>query len=100
MTATSLSNSVSDSRLTLPGKLIDLLIEAVVLPTDALGRSALLCDLLNELCEAVDWIHSSATLPDDSTSEESASLRQLAAAAQDHQLRMTALGADASGRRF
>ena len=96
MTAVSVAKSVSDS--TLPGELIDSLIEAVVLPTDAFARSAVICDLLNELCDAVDWLHGSATLPpDDSTAEESASLRQLMVAAQDHQLRMRAFGAHALG---
>ena len=90
MTAVSVAKSVSDS--TLPGELIDSLIEAVVLPTDAFARSAVVCDLLNELCDAVEWLNGSATPPpDDSTSEESASLRQLMVAAQDHQLRMRAL---------
>jgi hypothetical protein len=28
------------------------MIEAVVLPTDPFGRSAVICDLINELCDA------------------------------------------------
>ena len=48
MTTTALSSSVSASLL--PGELIDSLIEAVVVPTDALTRSAVVCELLNELC--------------------------------------------------
>jgi hypothetical protein len=91
MTATALASSVSASLL--PGKLIDSLIEAVVLPTDALARSAVVCELLNEVCDAVEWLHESATPPeDDAASHEVASLRQLLTAAQDHQLRMRALG--------
>jgi hypothetical protein len=97
MTATSVSNSISSSRGLLSGELIDSLIEAVVLPADALARSAVICDLLNELCDAVDWLHGSATLPDDSMDEERASLRQLVVAAQDHQLRMRALRIGAPG---
>ena len=96
MTAVSVAKSVSDSIL--PGELIDSLIEAVVLPADAFARSAVVCELLNELCDAVEWLNGSATLPpDDSSSEESASLRQLVVAAQDHQLRMRALVPDALG---
>lgn len=96
MTAASVFNSVSDSSL--PGELIDSLIEAVVLSTDASARSAVVCDLLNELCNAVEWLHGSATLlPDDPTTEESASLRQLVDAAHDHQLRMRSLDAHALG---
>jgi hypothetical protein len=96
VTAASVSNSVSDSSL--PGELIDSLIEAVVLSTDASARSAVVCDLLKELCNAVEWLHGSETLlPADPTSEESASLRQLVVAAHDHQLRMRALDAHALG---
>jgi len=95
--ATFVSNGVSDA--TLPGELIDSLIEAVVLPTDAWARSAVICDLLNELCDAVAWLHGSAAmLPDDPAARELASLRRLQGAAQHHQLTMRALGADASGR--
>jgi hypothetical protein len=97
MTAVSVSNSISGSRGLLSGELIDLLIEAVVLPADALARCEVICDLLNELCDAVDWLHESAPLPDDSFAEETASLRQLVVAAQDHQLRMRALCMDALG---
>jgi hypothetical protein len=97
VTATFLSKSVSDA--TSPGELIDSLIEAVVLPTNALDRSAVICDVLNELCNAVAWLHGSATLPpNDSVCQELAGLRQLQVAAKDHQLRMRALGADALGR--
>lgn len=96
MTATALSSSVSTSLLR--GELIDSLIEAVVLPTDALARSAVVCELLNELCNAVEWLHESATLPrDDAPSQELAGLRQLLTAAQGHQLRMRALRAETRG---
>jgi hypothetical protein len=96
MTATTLSTSVSASSLS--GELIDSLIEAVVLPADAVGRSAVVCELLNELCDAVEWLHASATPPpDDATLQELTSLRQVLTAAQDHQLRMKAWGADAHG---
>jgi hypothetical protein len=84
----------------LSGELIDSLIEAVVLPADALARSAVACDLLNELCDAVEWLHDSATQsPDHATLAELASLRSLLLAAHDHQLRMAALGADTSRHR-
>ena len=96
MTATALSSSVSASLL--PGELIDSLIEAVVLPTDALTRSAVVCELLNELCDAVEWLHCSATPTQaDAASQELASLRQMLTAAQDHQLRMRALDPDPHG---
>ena len=96
MTATALSSSVSASLL--PGELIDSLLEAVVVPTDALTRSAVVCELLNELCNAVEWLHDGAiSQPEDAGSKELASLRQLLTAAQDHQLRMRALGPDPDG---
>jgi hypothetical protein len=96
MIETALSNSVSGSLL--PGELIDSLIEAVVVPTDASTRSAVVCELLKELCNAVEWLDDGAiSPPDDASSKELASLRQLLTAAQDHQLRMRALVPDPDG---
>ena len=95
MTAVSITNGVSHSRGLLAGELVDSLIEAVVLPTDPVARSAVICDLISELCDAVDWMHAGATLPDECVEEETASLRQLLVAAHDHQHRMRALCMDA-----
>ena len=97
MRAASVSNGIPGSRGLLAGELIDSLIEAVVLPTDPLARSAVISELLHELFAAVDWLHGTATLPDDSVAEETASLRQLVVAAQDHERRMRALCSDALG---
>jgi hypothetical protein len=44
MTAASISDAITGSRGRLSGELIDSLIEAVVLPSDALTRSAVICD--------------------------------------------------------
>jgi hypothetical protein len=98
MTAASVTSSISGSRGLLAGELVDSLIEAVVLPPDPLARSAVVCDLINELCDAVDWLH--ATEPQSNGSpEETASLRELVIAAHDHQLRMRTLcnGASRNG---
>jgi hypothetical protein len=97
MTAASVRNDISGSRGLLAGELVDSLIEAVVLANDPLTRSAVVCELLNELCDAVDWLHGTATLPDASITEETVSLRQLVVAAQDHQKRMGALCSGALG---
>jgi hypothetical protein len=91
MTAT----SVADSRGLLAGELVDLLIEAVVLPSGPVARAEVICELLNELCDAVHWLHGAVSVPDESLAAESASLRHLVVAAQDHELRMRALGIDA-----
>ena len=91
MSAASAGNGTSGSRGLLAGELIDSLIEAVVLPADPLARSAVVCDLIKELCDAVVWLHAAAPQPEDSLVEETASLRQLVVAAHDHQLRMRTL---------
>ena len=97
MTAASVGSSISGSPGRLTGELIDSLIEAVVIPTDPLARSAVICELLNEVRDAVDWLHGAETLPDDPVAAENLSLRQLVGAAQDHQRRMRALCVDALG---
>jgi hypothetical protein len=99
MTAASVTSSISGSRGLLAGELVDSLIEAVVLPADPLARSAVVCDLINELCDAVDWLHATEPQSNGSRAEETASLRQLVVAAHDHQLRMRTLcnGASRNG---
>ena len=54
MTAVSTSNRFADSDSLLSGELIDSLIEAVVLPPDALARAARVCNVVDELCAAVE----------------------------------------------
>jgi hypothetical protein len=101
VTAASAKISVNGSHGRVSGELIDLLIEAVVLAGGPRARSAVVCDLLDELCNAVDWLHGTAP-PDNLSAAEAASLRQLLVAAQDHQLRMRKLGSQAlayGGRR-
>lgn len=84
-----------------PGELADLLTESVVRPHDPLDRAAVICNLLGEVCAAVEWLHGPELTLDDAAGREVASLRQLIAAGQDHQRRMTtlAVGAALGGRR-
>ena len=96
MTAASVRKRINGSRGTVSGEFVDLLIEAVVLARGPLARSAVICDLLDELCNAVDWLHETAP-PSNVSAAEAASLRQLVVAAQDHQLRMRKLSNDAFG---
>ena len=77
MTAVSTSNRFADSDSLLSGELIDSLIEAVVLPPDALARAVRVCNLVDELCAAVDWLHGSETTLSDAAGIELSSLRQL-----------------------
>lgn len=94
MTAVPTLEGTSSACVQVPGALIDSLIESVVLPPDPLARSAVICDLVSELCAAVEWLHVDETTLVDAASPEVASLRQLMVAAKDHQLRMRAFGAD------
>lgn len=95
MTAVSTPNRFADSDSLLSGELIDSLIEAVVLPPDALARAARVCNVVDELCAAVEWLHGSETTLSDAAGIELFSIRQLVVAAHDHQLRMrTSFGAD------
>ena len=95
MTAVTTSIRVPDSDSLLSGELIDSLIEAVVLPPDALVRAARVCTLVDELCAALEWLHGSETTLSCTAGIELSSLRQLVAAAQDHQRRMrTSFGPD------
>jgi hypothetical protein len=86
MSAVSTSNRFSDSGFSVAGEQVDSLTEAVVVPQGALARGARICNLVNEMCAAVEWLHSSTL--SDAAGIELSSLRQLAAAAHDHQLRM------------
>ena len=94
MTAFSTIRGSSSVSALVPGELIDSLIESVVLPHNPLARAIVICDLLREMCAAVEWLQGTETTPDDAVGRELASLRQLVAAAQDHQRRMETFGAD------
>ena len=93
MTAVSTINDFAIASTLVPGELIDSLIESVVLPHNPLVRSVAICNLLGEVCTAVEWLYGTETT-DDAAGQEVASLRQLVAAAQDHQRRMETFGAD------
>jgi len=86
MTAASKSNRLSDSGTSVSGGLVDSLTNAVLAPQDALARAARICNLVDEMCAAVEWLHGSTL--SDAADIELSSLRQLAAAAHGHQLRM------------
>ena len=94
MAAVSTFNGSASASTLVPGELIDSLIESVVLPYDPFARAASICNLISELCAAVEWLYATETTLDDVPGVEVASLRQLVAAAQDHQRRMRILGAD------
>ena len=98
MTAVSTINGSASANTLVPGELIDLLIESVVLPYDPFARAASICNLLHEVCAAVEWLHDTETMLDDAPGVEVASLRQLVAAAQDHRRRMKILRADGTGQ--
>lgn len=91
---TSISPINGSSRPSTPasGELIDSLIESVVFPHGPLVRAAAICDLLGNVSDAVEWLHDTETALD-APSAEATSLRQLMAAAQDHQRRMGLPGA-------
>jgi hypothetical protein len=101
MTETSTVNGSATAGALIPGELVDLLIESVVRPHDPLDRAAVICNLLGELCAAVEWLHDPELTLDDADGREVASLRQLIAAGQDHRRRMTTLAVEAAleGRR-
>lgn len=101
MTEISTVNGSATANALIPGELADLLDESVVLTQGPLDRAAVICDLLGELCAAVEWLHGPEPAPNDAAGREVASLRQLIAASQDHQRRMTtlAVGPALGGRR-
>jgi hypothetical protein len=86
----------ADSKIFVAGELIDGLIEAVVLPRDPRARSAVICNLVHEMCVAVEWLPAGDAELDGAVDDELLSLRQLGLAAQDHHDRMCALGAHAA----
>ena len=94
MTAVSRLEGTSSTRALAPGSLIDSLIESVVLPYDPLARSAVICDLVSELCAAVERLHGDETTIVDPVNPEVVSLRQLMVAAEDHQRPMKTFSAD------
>ena len=100
MTETSTVNGSISASARIP-ELVDLLIEPIVRPPDSLDRAAVIVTLLGELCAAVEWLHGPGATLEDAAGREVASLRQLVAAGQDHQRRMTieAVVAAVGGRR-
>jgi hypothetical protein len=81
----------ADSEIFVAGELIDGLIEAVVLPRDPRARSAVIYNLVHEMCVAVEWLNGSYPELDGATDDELLSLRQVGLAARDHHERMRTL---------
>ena len=100
MTETSTINGSATASASIP-ELVDLLTASLLRPPDFLDRAAAIVNLLGELCAAVEWLHGPELTVDDAAGREVASLRQLVAAGQDHQRRMTieAVAAAVGGRR-
>ena len=98
MTSISTVDSSARPATQVPDALIDSLIESVVFPHGPLVRAAAICDLLGNVSAAVEWLDDTETALD-APSVEAASLRQLVAAAQDHQRRMRLRGAVGSAGR-
>ena len=101
MTEISTVNGSATANALIPGELADLLIESMLRPHDPPDRAAVICNLLGELCAAVEWLHGPEYTLDDTAVREVASLRQLLAAGQDHRRRMStpAVGPALGGRR-
>ena len=92
MTTISTVHRSAAARAQVHGELVDLLIESVVLPQDPVARAAVICNLLSEMCAAVEWLHGPELSIDGMAGGEVASLRQLLAAGRDHHQRMKTLG--------
>lgn len=71
------------------GELQDALVEALVVPPDPPARSVVICTLIQEMRSIVECLAGSETAGGRATEQELTSLRELAAAAHDHRLRMT-----------
>jgi hypothetical protein len=93
----SASGGSAESQIVVSAELLDALVELVVISPDAPVRSAVICRLVHEICAAVRWLHGDDVTLDAAADVEVASISQLAAAAQDHQWRMSFLGTDAAG---
>ena len=91
MTEISTGNGSATASAVIPDELVDLLIESVVRPNDPLDGAAVICDLLSEMCAAVEWLHGPELTLDHGAGREAASLRQRIAAGQDNRRRMTTL---------
>jgi hypothetical protein len=82
---------LTDSDGVVSGELVDLLLEAVVLPPDAKVRAAVVTRVAQEMCAAVVWLHgTSGTGEDAAVDRELTSLGRVVVAAQEHQQRMRA----------
>lgn len=85
----------------LPGELIDALIDVVVRPVEPGARSGVICSMVQEMCDAVEWLHHDdnrmSSAADEQGQRELVSIRQLAAAAEAHRSRMTAGSATWAG---
>lgn len=91
MTVAATDVSSADLHVAVSGELIDALIEALVLPLDPPGRSAVICAVVQEMCDTVEWLQESEIAPGRATDDELRSVRRLATAAEAHLLRMAHL---------
>jgi hypothetical protein len=82
---------------TIPGELLDALVEAVVLPPDPRARSAVIWRLVQEICDTVEWRYGRDRRFGRATDAELASIRRLAGAARDHRRCMDAFGSGDAG---
>jgi hypothetical protein len=73
----------------LSGELQDALVEALVVPPGPGARAAVICTLVQEMQSIVECLWDSETVGGCATEQELTSLRQFAAAADDHRQRMT-----------
>jgi hypothetical protein len=76
------------SAAVLGGEVIDALAEAVLSPPDPLARAVAIGNVVRELYDTLQWLHGA-----DGGNEEVRSLLRVVEEAQQHQLRMNALGA-------
>lgn len=88
---------VSDTDIFVAGELIDGLIEAVALPSNPRARSAVIYNLVHEMCVAVEWLHAGDAQLDGAVNDELQSLRRVALAAKSHHERMRTLAAVGAG---
>ena len=88
MATTTTFASLSGVDTEISGVLQDALVEALVLPPDPCARSAVICTVIQEMGSIVDCLRGAETAQGRATEQELTSIRQVAAAAYDHQVRM------------
>lgn len=74
---------------TVHGELLDAVVEAVIRARGPAARAAVICELVQEMCGTLEWLHDGDPELDGSAVDELTSVRRLSRDARDHHRQMS-----------